>query len=156
MTTLQSKRSTSFGTECVQCREEHCPLKAPSFAARGMPAMCGSTKNAVAVSGPPQEFAEAYGFRFLAEDNIAANPAVAFLVESFAPTERFRPDKPYETRLEWRDLEGNEQSKLLLTKPETVIAEVLRGGILPSGGVAISRHRTASAYRLGSLSDSMN
>jgi len=29
--------------------------------------------------------------------------------------------------LKWRDLDGIEQSKLLLTKPETVIALLLRG-----------------------------
>jgi hypothetical protein len=29
---------------------------------------------------PPHEIAEAYGFRMLAEDNMAANPAVAFRV----------------------------------------------------------------------------
>jgi hypothetical protein len=75
----------------------------------------------------PQEFADAQGFRVLAEDSIAANPAIAFRVESFEPTESFRPAKPYQTRLKWRDQDGNEQSKLLLTKPETVIAVVLRG-----------------------------
>jgi hypothetical protein len=35
--------------------------------------------------------------------------------------------------LKWRDLDGNEQSKLLLTKPETVIAVLLRG-IEPTAG----------------------
>jgi hypothetical protein len=75
----------------------------------------------------PQEFADAQGFRVLPEDGVAANPAIAFRVESFAPTEKFNPDKPYCTRLKWRDLDGNEQSKLLLAKPETVIAVVLRG-----------------------------
>ena len=29
---------------------------------------------------PPHEIAEAYGFRMLAEDNMAVNPAVAFRV----------------------------------------------------------------------------
>ena len=60
-------------------------------------------RDTILTETPPQEFAEAYGFRLLAEDNMAANPAVAFLVESFAPTETFRPDKPFETRLKWRD-----------------------------------------------------
>lgn len=73
-----------------------------------------------------QEFATAQGFRMLTEDNVAANPAIAFSVESFEPSESFRPTKPYLTRLKWRDPEGNEQSKLLLTKPETVLALVLR------------------------------
>ena len=51
------------------------------------------------------------------EDNVAANPATVFKVESFEPTENFKPTKPYLTRIKWRDQEGNEQSKLLLTKP---------------------------------------
>ncbi len=81
----------------------------------------------------PQAFGDAQGFRLLAGDNIAANPAVAFRVERFEPTENFRPAKPYLTRLKWRDLDGNEQSKLLLAKPESVIAVVLRGR--PATGV---------------------
>ena len=76
----------------------------------------------------PQEFADTQGFQMLAEDNIAANPAISFRVESFEPSESFNPTKPYQTRLKWRDQDDNEQSKLLLSKPETVIAVVLRGG----------------------------
>jgi hypothetical protein len=72
----------------------------------------------------PEEFATAQGFRLLTEDNLAANPAIAFSVESFEPTENFKPAKPYRTRLKWRDQEGNEQSKLLLTKPEAVLASL--------------------------------
>jgi hypothetical protein len=75
----------------------------------------------------PPDFAEAHGFRMLAEDNVATNPAITFRVETFEPTETFKPTKPYLTRLKWRDRDGNEQSKLLLTKPETVIAVALRG-----------------------------
>jgi hypothetical protein len=74
-----------------------------------------------------QEFADAHGFRLLAEDGVAANPAIAFRVETFTPSENFTPTKPYATRLKWRDGEGNEHSKLLLTKPEAVIAVALRG-----------------------------
>lgn len=77
---------------------------------------------------PPQEFAEAHGFRILEADAMAVNPAVTFRVETFAPTESFQPEKAYVTRLKWRDRDGNDQSKLLLTEPETVIAVVLRGG----------------------------
>lgn len=79
----------------------------------------------------PQDFAEAHGFRVLAEDNIAVNPRVAFRVETFTPSESFKPQKAYLTRLKWRDPDGNEQSKLLLTKPEAVILIVLRGGSEP-------------------------
>jgi hypothetical protein len=80
----------------------------------------------------PEEFATAQGFRLLTEDNLAANPGIAFTVESFEPTESFKPTKPYRTRLKWRDQEGNEQSKLLLTTPEAVVALVLRPGVTTS------------------------
>jgi hypothetical protein len=83
-------------------------------------------RDTVLTETTPQEFASARGFRLLTEDNVAANPAIAFKVESFEPTETFKPTKPYLTRLKWRDQEGNEQSKLLLTKPDTVLALVLR------------------------------
>jgi hypothetical protein len=75
----------------------------------------------------PQDFAGTHGFRVLEEDNIAVNPRIAFRVETFAPSEGFTPTKPYATRLKWRDGEGNEHSRLLLTKPEAVIAVALRG-----------------------------
>jgi hypothetical protein len=74
-----------------------------------------------------QEMADAQAFRMLTDDGIAANHRIAFSVESFSPTDSFKPTRPYLTRLKWRDLDGNEQSKLLLTKPETVIAVLLRG-----------------------------
>jgi hypothetical protein len=79
----------------------------------------------------PQAFAQAHGFRMLIEDAVATNPAITFQVETFAPSEGFNPAKPYSTRVLWRDWDGNEQSKLLLTKPETVIAIALRGETAP-------------------------
>lgn len=75
----------------------------------------------------PEEFALVQGFRLLADDNVVANPAIAFRVESFEPTENFKPDKPYVTRLKWEDRQGNERSRLLLTKPEAVISLLVRG-----------------------------
>ena len=84
-------------------------------------------RETVLTESPPQEFAEAHGFRLLSEDNVATNPAVTFRVESFESTDGFKPAKPYLTRLKWRDPEGNDRYKLLLTKPETVIAVALRG-----------------------------
>jgi len=75
----------------------------------------------------PAEFAQANGFRLLPEDNLATNPAITFRVASFTPTSDFTPAKPFQTRLTWRDAGGASQSKLLLTKPETVIAIALRG-----------------------------
>ncbi len=90
-------------------------------------------RDTVVTETTPQEFAAARGFRLLTEDNVAANPAIGFSVESFSPSESFKPAKPYLTRLKWRDREGNEQSKLLLTKPETVLALVLRrADVVPS------------------------
>src|ERR1700683_4591311 len=74
-----------------------------------------------------EAFAEANKFRRLPDDNVATNPAVRFRVETFEPSEGFQPRKPYQSRLKWRDPGGEEQSKLLLTKPEAVIAVVLRG-----------------------------
>jgi hypothetical protein len=88
-------------------------------------------RDTVLAETTPQEFAEGHGFRLLGEDGAAINPAIAFRVETFTPTESFSPQKPYVTRLKWRDPEGNEHSKLLLTQPETVIAVVLRGGVEP-------------------------
>ena len=75
----------------------------------------------------PAEFAETNGFHLLPEDNVATNPAIPFRVESFVPTEDFNPAKPYQTRLMWRGPDGDGHSKLLLTKPEMVLAIVLRG-----------------------------
>jgi len=47
----------------------------------------------------------------------------------FEPTESFKPSKPYQTRLKWDDLAGAEQSKLLVTAPETVIAQILNAKV---------------------------
>jgi hypothetical protein len=79
-----------------------------------------------------EALAEANKFRRLPHDNVATNPALRFRVETFEPSEGFQPRKPYQSRLKWRDQDGNEQSKLLLTKPETVIAVVLRGEAAPA------------------------
>ena len=84
-------------------------------------------RETVLTESTPQEFAEAHGFRLLSEDNVATNSAVTFRVEIFESTDGFKPAKPYLTRLKWRDPEGNDRYKLLLTKPETVIAVALRG-----------------------------
>src|SRR3984957_19220947 len=91
-------------------------------------------RETVLTEATPQEFADAHGFRVLAEDNVATNPAIAFHVESFEPTEGFKPTKPYQTRLMWRDPAGKNQSKLLLTRPEAVIAVALRGESSDTGG----------------------
>lgn len=84
-------------------------------------------RDSVLIEEPPQAFAEANGFRMLHMDRVATNPAVQFRVETFVPADGFAPAKAYATRLLWRDLDGNEQSKLLLSEPETVLAVAVRG-----------------------------
>lgn len=101
----------------------------------------------------PALFAEAHGFRMLAADSVATNPAVRFSVETFAPAEGFKPSKPFATRLLWRDQDGNAQSKLLLSAPEVVLAVAVKGeaesvGTSPptetaQGGARSSRRRRA-------------
>lgn len=84
-------------------------------------------RDSILTEQPWQEFAQAHGFRVLAEDSVATNPAVQFRVQTFEPTEDFKPNKPYVTRLLWRDLDGNDQSKLLLTKAVSVVAIAVKG-----------------------------
>lgn len=84
-------------------------------------------RDSVLTEQTPQSFAEAYGFRVLEQDQLATNPSVAFRVETFEPADGFTPSKAFATRLLWRDRDGNDQSKLLLASPETVLAVVVRG-----------------------------
>jgi hypothetical protein len=86
-------------------------------------------RDVVLTENSPTEFSEANGFHLLAEDNVAVNPSLAFRVETFAPTENFKPGKAYRTRIKWRDTNGSEQSKLLVMEPETVVAELSRRGV---------------------------
>jgi len=104
-------------------------------------------RDTVLAETAPQEFADAHGFRVLVADDIAVNPAVAFRVETFTPTESFKPEKAYVTRLKWRDPDGNEQSKLLLTEPETVIAVALRGEAAQPRANATARRPRARGPR---------
>lgn len=76
-----------------------------------------------------EDFAKDHGFRMLPDDSVATNPAIHFRVETFTPAEGFTPRKPYLTRLLWRDLDGNDQSKLLLTRPEAALAICVRGEV---------------------------
>src|ERR1700677_4287013 len=57
----------------------------------------------------PAAFADDHKLRMLADDNVAVGQGVAFRVETFTPTETFKPSKAYLTRLKWRDQDGNEQ-----------------------------------------------
>lgn len=104
-------------------------------------------RDTVLTEATPQEFADAHGFRMLAEDSVATNPAVSFRVESFETTEGFNPAKPYQTRLMWRDPTGKNQSKLLLTRPETVIAVALRGESSEAAGTERKRPRRPAQRR---------
>jgi hypothetical protein len=74
----------------------------------------------------PQEFAAAHELHLFAEDNVAVSRSIRFKIEVFEPTESFKPTKPYQTRLKWSDLAGDEQSKLLVTAPEVVIDELVK------------------------------
>jgi hypothetical protein len=98
----------------------------------------------------PQEFAAEHDLHLFAEDSVAVNRTIRFKIEIFEPTENFKPTKPYQTRLKWSDLAGGEQSKLLLTAPETVIAEILQAKIeapTPAKGPARRPARGRSGSR---------
>ncbi|WP_156937027.1 hypothetical protein [Bradyrhizobium sp. WSM2254] len=86
-------------------------------------------RNSVLSEETPEQLAADHGFRFLANDRAATNPAVGFRVETFVPAENFTPTKSYLSRLAWTDQEGNTQSKLMLTSPEDLLAAVVRGRI---------------------------
>jgi len=85
-------------------------------------------RDTVLMETAPEQFAEASGFHLLVDDNVAINPLLAFRVETFMPTESFKPEKPYRTRIKWRDPDGNEQSKLLIMEPEMVVFKLSRRG----------------------------
>lgn len=74
----------------------------------------------------PDEFVRSHGFSWLSGDRLALNASATFGVEIFTPSEKFTPDRPFTTRLKWRDGEGTARSKLLLTAPDDVV-EVLNG-----------------------------
>jgi hypothetical protein len=101
-------------------------------------------RDSILTEEPVDQFAEAHGFRMLAEDGVATNPEVHFAVERFHPAEGFTPTKPYLSRLVWRDLDGNTQSKLLLTAPEGVLAIAVRGEVeWPSGKASVAEEDSA-------------
>lgn len=104
-------------------------------------------RDIVLTENSPGEFSGANGFHLLAEDNVAVNPSLAFRVETFAPTENFKPDKPYRTRIKWRDTNGSEHSKLLIMEPETVVAELSRRGANRAANTKGSPRRPARTKR---------
>jgi hypothetical protein len=108
-------------------------------------------RESVLIEMEPFVFAEKNAFRMVLEDNVATNPHIAFRfsVETFEKVEGFNPTKPYRSRLVWRDLDGNTQSKLMLTEPEILLAVAIRGEALrresPEAGEAVpsgGRRRT--------------
>lgn len=106
-------------------------------------------RDTVLTEQTPQDFAEEHGLHLLNEENVALNRSINFKVEAFAPSEGYNPGRDFKTRLKWRDLSGNEQSKLLLTPPETVIAEIL-GHKSPSAQTAKRPARRPARGRSGS------
>ena len=84
-------------------------------------------RESVLTEEPLAPFAEKQGFRMLPSDNVATNPVIHFSVEAFEATEGFTPNKPYRSRLLWRDLDGRPNSKLLLSPPDDVLALAVRG-----------------------------
>lgn len=75
----------------------------------------------------PEEFAKENGFRLIVAERVATNPALAFRVERFEPTEDFQPARPFQSRLLWNSADGSTNSKLLLSSPEKVLAIAVRG-----------------------------
>lgn len=84
-------------------------------------------RQSVLAEEAPEHFVQSFGFRMLADEGVATNPGFRFGVESFEPVPGFEPTKPYLTRISWRDLDGETQSKLLLSPPETVLAIAVTG-----------------------------
>jgi hypothetical protein len=72
----------------------------------------------------PEDFVTRYGFRYLVTEQIAINPAIKFRVETYVPN-GLQTTKDFKTRLRWRDMDGEWQSRLLETPAEVVAANVL-------------------------------
>lgn len=110
-------------------------------------------RDTVLIEASPEDFAEEHGFGLLAEDHVAINPLPLFNVEAFTPTESFNPRKSHRTRLKWRDRDGNEQSKLLVTEPQNVLAAIAGREVEKAERSARApsrpRSRRASAREMG-------
>jgi hypothetical protein len=93
-------------------------------------------RESVLTEEAPEAYVRTHGFRMLADEGVTINPAVKFGVETFAAAEGFTPAKPYRSRLSWRDRDGNTQSKLLLTEPQTAVAIAVQGVEAPTAETA--------------------
>jgi len=111
--------------------EEYVPVEQIAFIEPFEPQLMRSSNPTNRGRAASSYSTEANEFRFIPDDNVATNRMVSFRVRSFKPTQDFNPAKPYQTQLDWRDGEGITRRKLLLTKPEMVIAIVLRGETEP-------------------------
>jgi hypothetical protein len=100
-------------------------------------------RDAVLTEQTSREFAEAHELHLFAEDEVAVNRSITFKIETFEPTDNFNPTKPYRTRLKWSDASGADQSKLLVTPPETVIAGILKAKVLAPAPVKRAARRPA-------------
>ncbi|WP_128918624.1 hypothetical protein [Bradyrhizobium nanningense] len=86
-----------------------------------------------------EAFATEHGLHLFTEDTVAVNRAIVFRVEIFEATADFNPAKPYKTRVKWRDLAGGEQSKLLLTAPQTAIQDLLKTKVATRSALSAAR-----------------
>jgi hypothetical protein len=110
-------------------------------------------RDSILIEETPQAFADANGFRMLPMDKVATNPAVHFRVETFVPAEGFTPAKAFATRLLWRDLDGNDQSRLLLSDPETVLAIAVTGDAPATAPSSATTRRGTPRKRTRQTSD---
>jgi hypothetical protein len=135
--------------EQIACVESFDPAANPDFAPgkdfKGRLLLIN--REQILTEQTPEQFAEAWGFRILKSDSVALNPWATYRVETFSPTETFVPQKPYQTRIKWRDLEGNEQSKLLLTDPETVLKVIAGHDVEETVDKRTARRRARSRRR---------
>jgi hypothetical protein len=108
-------------------------------------------RQSVLIEETPESFIEKHGFRLLVDDQIGINASVNFSIERFEPTPGFEPKRDYRTRLQWRDREGEIQSKLLVSPPEVVLAIAVTGDAEPSapkaGGGSAKRKRGSGSER---------
>lgn len=71
--------------------------------------------------------AESLSMKVIASERVAISRKLRFTIEGFAPSEGFKPTKDYKSRLVWRDLDGQPQSKLMLSEPDLLLAIAVRG-----------------------------
>lgn len=102
-------------------------------------------RQSVLTEETPKAFAVAQDFRILSEEGVGFNPAIHFQVETFTPAENFVPSKPFKSRVIWRDLDGNTQSKLLLSEPPAVLAIAVTGKLMTEDAAAETSSKPAES-----------